>query len=719
MPQLEYATPHGITVLRQSSKLPFRKSLKHLLRQLDTQRGIYLSSGYEYPERYSRWDIASVCPPLEIVSRARRVEFRPLNTRGEILNRILHPVLADHPHWESLGFEGSMLAGTLKPLPALFPEEERSKQPSAFSILRALVNEFRNPKDTRLALVGAFGYDLLFQFDPIELKLPRDGHKDLHLFLCDDIYYMDRRKETIERFSYDFEREDLSTLAIVRDNPAIPAATPREEDEIVSDHAPEEYTRKVEVVREGMRQGEYYEVVLRQTFSAPFGDSASALFQRTQQASPSPYEFFLQFGDEQLIGASPEMFVRVEGDRVETCPIAGTTRRTGDPLRDADSIRELLNSPKEESELTMCSDVDRNDKSRVCIPGSVRVLGRRLIESYAGLFHTVDHVEGTLAPGFDSLDAFLTHMWAVTIIGAPKKAAAQAIEDLEKTARGWYGGAIGMLSLNGDINTGILIRTVHLRDGIANYGAGATLLYDSIPEQEDQECRLKATNFFRNLRARAAADTRVETSSVGRGVKLLLVDNDDCFIHTLANYARQTGAEVVTYRAGIPHELIREIAPTVILVSPGPGRPADFGVPDLVRFAAREGIRVFGVCLGLQGMVEAFGGELGVLDYPMHGKPSLVHHHGTGVFEGLPDPVRVGRYHSLFARREKLPSCLEVTAETEDGVIMGVRHRDLPMEAVQFHPESILTLDDDCGLRLIENMVRSSRNRAGAVAPSG
>jgi anthranilate synthase len=319
----------------------------------------------------------------------------------------------------------------------------------------------------------------------------------------------------------------------------------------------------------------------------------------------------------------------------------------------------------------------------------------------------VDHVEGTLAPGFDSLDAFLTHMWAVTVIGAPKKAAAQAIEDLEADARGWYGGAIGMLSLSGDINTGILIRTVHLRDGIARYAAGATLLYDSIPENEDEECRIKATGFFRSLRAPAGtASVGPGADRVGAGVRLLLVDNDDCFIHTLANYARQTGAEVVTYRAGIPHEMIRELAPSVILVSPGPGRPADFGVPDLVRFAASEGIPVFGVCLGLQGMVEAFGGELGVLDYPMHGKPSSVMHRNQGVFEGLPQHFKVGRYHSLFAKRETFPSCLEVTAETEDGVIMGIRHRDLPMEAVQFHPESILTLEGDCGLKLMQNMIR-------------
>jgi anthranilate synthase len=237
----------------------------------------------------------------------------------------------------------------------------------------------------------------------------------------------------------------------------------------------------------------------------------------------------------------------------------------------------------------------------------------------------VDHVEATLAEGFDSLDAFLSHMWAVTIIGAPKKWAAQAVENLEKEPRGWYGGAVGMISMDGDINTGITIRTVHLRDGVAAYGAGATLLYDSDPASEDRECAMKATGFFRALNAEKKADlTYTPRTEEGAGVRLLLVDNEDCFIHTLSNYARQTGAEVVTYRSGFPLELIDKQEPSLILISPGPGRPADFGVPELVRYAAKLEIPVFGVCLGLQGMVEAFGGELGVLGYPMHGKPSLV-----------------------------------------------------------------------------------------------
>ncbi|HYP07095.1 MAG TPA: anthranilate synthase component I [Bryobacteraceae bacterium] len=736
MAQLKYATRSGVAVTRSASKVPFKKGLRGLLHDLDRQRGIYLSSGYEYPGRYSRWDIASIAPPLEIVSFGRHIEFRPLNERGAIINQIFHRLLREHPHWEYLELENGSLRGRLKPLPALFSEEQRSKQPSVFSVLRALVDEFKTERDSKLSFVGAFGFDLLFQFDPIELKLPRGQRKDLHLFLCDDIYYMDRKKEIIERYEYDFTFDDLSTAGLPRTNPAVappssePAAPFGTSDSflpegVTSDHTAEEYGAKVEAIREGMARGDYYEVVLRRTFAAPFTGSVSELFERIQTASPSPYEFLLQLGDEQLIGASPEMFVRIEGSRVETCPISGTAARTGDPLKDAANIRELLMSAKEESELTMCTDVDRNDKSRVCVPGSVQVIGRRLIESYAGVFHTVDHVEGTLEPEFDSLDAFLAHMWAVTVIGAPKKAAAQTIENTEKNARGWYGGAIGMLSLNGDINTGILIRTIHLREGRAEYPVGATLLYDSVPPMEEQETRLKATGFFRvvksfaqNERKQAAAPAAI-THTERKPVRMLLIDNDDCFIHTLANYARQTGASVTTYRSGVPMSLVDELAPDVILISPGPGRPKDFGVPDLVHYAADRGVPVFGVCLGLQGVVEAFGGELGVLGYPMHGKPSLISHQSQGVFEGLPDKFQVGRYHSLFALPERLPECLEVTARSEDGVIMGVRHRELPIEAVQFHPESLLSLDESCGLKLMQNVVRiygRVREQAGPVA---
>src|ERR1051325_6803691 len=144
-----YSTPGGITVTRTISRMPYTRGLRGLLRKLDTQRGVYLSSGYEYPERYSRWDIASVCPPLEIVSRGRELEVHALNDRGRVLLDVLDPVLARHPHWASTFPTPDSLRGELKPLPALFPEEQRSKQPSAFSILRSLIEEFRNDQDGR------------------------------------------------------------------------------------------------------------------------------------------------------------------------------------------------------------------------------------------------------------------------------------------------------------------------------------------------------------------------------------------------------------------------------------------------------------------------------------------------------------------------------------------------------------------------------------------
>ncbi len=133
-----------------------------------------------------------------------------------MLNRMLHAVLAPHPHWDSFRDDAGTLRGTLKPLPGFFSEEQRSKQPSVFSIIRALIAEFNHPLASRLALVGAFGFDLLFRFDPIKMRLPREGSDDLRLFLCDDIYFMDRKKEQIERYQFDFTRDAETTRGLPR-----------------------------------------------------------------------------------------------------------------------------------------------------------------------------------------------------------------------------------------------------------------------------------------------------------------------------------------------------------------------------------------------------------------------------------------------------------------------------------------------------------------------
>jgi anthranilate synthase/aminodeoxychorismate synthase-like glutamine amidotransferase len=174
--------------------------------------------------------------------------------------------------------------------------------------------------------------------------------------------------------------------------------------------------------------------------------------------------------------------------------------------------------------------------------------------------------------------------------------------------------------------------------------------------------------------------------------RVLVVDNYDSFVYNLVQYLGELGCAPIVYRHdAVDLARVRQIAPDAILISPGPGRPADAGVSnEIIRELGGE-VPILGVCLGHQCIGEVFGGRVVRAPQVMHGKTSLVRHDGKGVFAGLPDPVEATRYHSLVVERESLPDVLEVSAETDDGVIMGLRHRDLPVEGVQFHPESILT----------------------------
>ncbi|HLY65347.1 MAG TPA: chorismate-binding protein, partial [Chloroflexota bacterium] len=282
----------------------------------------------------------------------------------------------------------------------------------------------------------------------------------------------------------------------------------------------------------------------------------------------------------------------------------------------------------------------------------------------------------------------------------------QFLEDHEKSPRAWYGGAVGLLGFDGNMNTGLTLRTIHVKDGKAQVRVGATLLYDSDPEAEERETRLKAAAFLDALRQRPAGVSVAESAPApGQGKRILLVDCQDSFVHTLANYLRQTGAEVITLRAGFPEAELDALNPDLVVLSPGPGRPEDFQVATMIGSALQRQLPIFGVCLGLQSIVEYFGGQLDLLPEPVHGKASCIRVIDGRLFASLPSEFNAGRYHSLFARRESLPADLAITAETPEGVIMAVEHRSLPVAGVQFHPESILTLSDDLGLQLIRNVV--------------
>ncbi|HTH06861.1 MAG TPA: aminodeoxychorismate/anthranilate synthase component II [Ilumatobacteraceae bacterium] len=190
-------------------------------------------------------------------------------------------------------------------------------------------------------------------------------------------------------------------------------------------------------------------------------------------------------------------------------------------------------------------------------------------------------------------------------------------------------------------------------------------------------------------------------------VRVLVIDNYDSFVYNLVQYLGELGADPIVHRADqITIDEVEALAPDAILISPGPGRPEDAGLSNAIieRFAGV--CPILGVCLGHQAIGQVFGGDVVRADRVMHGKTSLIHHHDDGVFTGLPEPFEATRYHSLVVDRETLPAVLEITAETDDGTIMGLRHREHAIEGVQFHPESVLTAS---GHQLLANFLAQVR----------
>jgi anthranilate synthase len=724
MDSLKYTTASGLRVTRHEAPLVAADACAQLARTLDRQRGLWLASSYEYPGRYKRYDVGFSDPPLAIEARGRHFRIEALNARGALLLRACQPALEACAAVRDLECEDRVFTGDVPQTRERFSEEARTRTPSVFSVLRALREVFASSEDSLLGLYGAFGYDLVFQFEALRALQPRAAdQRDLVLYVPDRLLVVDHERHTANEYCYDFELASESTVSL----PRTTAAAPFVPDVAVSasrDHAPGEFARAVERARDAFARGDLFEVTPSQVFSEPCPASPSTVFAELRRSNPAPYGFLANLGDNEfLVGASPEMYVRVSGTRVETCPIAGTIARGIDALDDARQILRLLRSDKDEAELTMCTDVDRNDKARICEPGSVRVIGRRQIELYSRLIHTVDHVEGRLRDGYDALDAFVTHLWAVTLTGAPKLDAMQFIEAHEKSPRGYYGGAVGVIRFDGSLNTGLVLRTLHIRAGVARLRAGATLHFDSEPEAEERETELKASALLGALKQASAPHVSSPPRSAAQVgpelLRVLVIDHRDSFVHTLADYFRQAGSTVTTLRYGFASTEFDRLAPQLVVLSPGPARPDDFAMGETFAELADRELPVFGVCLGLQGMVEFCGGRLAQLATPVHGKASTITCTASPMFAGLPPELRVGRYHSLFADKAAFPPELELLATAQDGCVMALAHRARPWWAVQFHPESILSADGENGLRLIQNIVGLARTRTADATSSG
>jgi anthranilate synthase component 1 len=361
--------------------------------------------------------------------------------------------------------------------------------------------------------VGFFGYDLVRTVEPLGESNPDPlGLPDMALMVTDLLLVFDHLRHELTIMACAFADDEggidaayeraATAIADARRRlrgavpaPAQPAiAAPPE---FASNMAREEFEAAVERIVEYVHAGDAFQVVPSQRFSAPAPVEAFSIYRGLRAVNPSPYMYFLEFGDFQIAGASPEPLVKVSGRAVETRPIAGTYPRGANEEEDRRLAERLVNDAKERAEHVMLVDLGRNDLGRVCEYGSVSVDELMVVETYSHVLHIVSQVSGTLREGVGALDVLRSALPAGTLSGAPKVRAMQIIDELEPIKRCSYGGAIGYLSWNGDLDTAIHIRTVVVKDGQIHVQAGGGTVADAKPAYEYNESVNKARAVFR------------------------------------------------------------------------------------------------------------------------------------------------------------------------------------------------------------------------------
>ncbi len=373
-------------------------------------------------------------------------------------------------------------------------------------------------------LVGCFGYDTVRHIEPrLAAGAPPDalGTPDILLLLSEELAIVDNLSGKLTLVVYaepevpgalTKARARLGELlAALRAPVGIPAETPRLCGEAQSGFGEAGFKAAVARAKRYIGAGDIMQVVLSQRLSLPFAATPLALYRALRTLNPSPYMFYFDFEDFHVVGASPEILVRLEGDKVTLRPVAGTRARGNTPDEDEALASELLADPKERAEHVMLMDLGRNDVGRVAATGSVRVTENMLIERYSHVMHIVSNVEGRLRAGLDAMAVLRASFPAGTVSGAPKVRAMEIIDELEPVKRGIYAGAVGYLGFHGDMDLAIALRTALVKDGVLHVQAGAGIVADSDPATEWRETLSKARAVLRAAEMAAAGlDTRLE-----------------------------------------------------------------------------------------------------------------------------------------------------------------------------------------------------------------
>lgn len=409
---------------------------------------------------------------------------------------------------------------------------QRSRSDDPIDFIEKFQSQFRYPDLQGLpfytgGLVGYFGYDTVRYVEKrVASSAPKDtiGSPDILLMVSNDVIVFDSVKGKIHLISHadpgvegSYEaaesRLDEMALAMNTDIPAEirkPGRGPAiHEADFVSSYGEERFKEDVEKIRKYILEGDVMQVVLSQRMSISFEADPLNLYRALRSLNPSPYMYYMDLNEEHLVSSSPEILARLEHDDVTVRPLAGTRRRGRDVDEDAALEKELLADPKEIAEHLMLIDLGRNDVGKVCVTGSVHVTEMMVIEKYAHVMHLASNISGKLRPENSALDLLRATLPVGTLSGAPKVRALEIIDELEPEKRGIYGGAVGYLSWNGNMDTAIAIRTAIIKDLKLYIQAGAGIVADSIPTLEWKETMNKARSIFR---AAAMAESGLELS---------------------------------------------------------------------------------------------------------------------------------------------------------------------------------------------------------------
>lgn len=481
----------------------------------------------EYLAGTSALSFGTARPALYLTGTGCEFTIKALSMPGKRMIKYLASDEKRFSFCESVELSEDAITGKIKKIDRLVDEQTRLKTTNQMDVLRAVAFAFKlasKPFRVTCGLLGAISYDFIDQFEKLPLnKEDLLGNPDYELYFADNIFLMDHQHKqgyiVVNVVVTNSDRQDAISQAqdcfdyyanIARFDTPKPKKLTAPLPESSTDTDQPEYEQMVHKAKQHIIDGNILQVVLSRTKIEPCPDEPLDVYRRLKKLNPSPYMFYLNTPTTTLLGSSPELNLRVSGTenrQVEIRPIAGTKPRGRignkiDPDTDFRYEAELKIDRKELAEHMMLVDLARNDIARVAKPGSRIVTELLIVEKYASVQHLVSNVKGTLADGLDALSAYLATMNMGTLTGAPKIEAMKIIRQLEKTKRGYYGGAVCYLTVDGQFDSGITIRSLQVKDHNAYIRVGAGIVHDSVPKTEFEETEHKANSCMRAIRGK-------------------------------------------------------------------------------------------------------------------------------------------------------------------------------------------------------------------------